>query len=109
MRERRRCGQFDFQVLGLTADLPGDEELHYFVQILACDLESGKVTVLAAGHQRLVSNLHTYTVRLEFPTPGAWALPTCGLGSAPGQRQSWGHAWRRIERAAVMDAVSARH
>ena len=67
----------------MTADQPGDEGLHYFVQILACDLESGKATVLAADHQRLIYNLQIYTVELEFPTPEIGRYQLVGMVLLP--------------------------
>jgi hypothetical protein len=71
--------QFSFQLSDTKANEITTAQLSYFVQILACELSTGHMTVLATGKQMLQPGSMLYTPTADFALPGVGRYQTFGV------------------------------
>jgi hypothetical protein len=76
---KRLRAQFSFQLSGAIASEITTAQLSYFVQIFACELSTGHMTVLAADRQMLQAGSILYTPVADFALPETGRYQTFGV------------------------------
>ena len=71
--------QFGFQLSGAKANELAAAQVSYFVQILACDLSTGYITVLATDKQMLQLGSLLYAPTADFALPEIGRYQTLGV------------------------------
>jgi hypothetical protein len=71
--------RFTFELSGAKANDITTMHLSYFVQILACELSAGHITVLAVDKQMLRAGSMLYTSTADFAMPAVGRYQTFGV------------------------------
>lgn len=75
--------RLDIQLGGTMAYLITASESRCTAHMLACDLETGRMAVLASHQQQLRADLLSYTAELEFDVPGVGMYQAVGAVLLP--------------------------
>jgi hypothetical protein len=75
----RMRAQIEFALGGPAAYLASAHQSRYDIQVLACDLSSGQISILATGRQRLNPETLNYRPSLEFELPSVGSYLTIGI------------------------------